>query len=92
MTAAAPPNRWQAFLAMLRQFVSQEEQAEVPVVLPAPAPDLSVNQTDADVREALYGALAREMGTDYTPVFIDSIDSAMQAFVYRQGERLLQRR
>jgi hypothetical protein len=92
MTAAAPPNRWQVFLAMLRQFVSQEDTTVEPVIIQTVPAELTTNQTDADVREALYGALAREMGTDYTPVFIDSIDSAMQAFVYRQGERLLQRR
>jgi hypothetical protein len=52
---------------------------------------LALNQTDADVREALYGALAREMGQDFTPIYIDAIDTANQSFTYRQGERLRMR-
>ena len=54
-------------------------------------PYIVINQTDADVRESLYGCLAREMGRDVTPYFIDSIDLATQTFTYRQGERLCQR-
>lgn len=108
MPELVPPSRWQAFLAMLRQFVQQEEAAPAPQVgtIQTPAKPLRVEtqtpqpaelalvteQTDSDTREALYGALAREMGVDYTPVFIDSIDTAQMAFVYRQGERLLLRR
>lgn len=56
-----------------------------------PTPPLRTNQTDADIRESLYGALAREMGTDFTPIFIDAVDVPNQTFTYRQGERLLQR-
>jgi hypothetical protein len=56
-----------------------------------PTPPLRTNQTDADTREALYGALAREMGVDFTPIFIDAVDVANQTFTYRQGERLMQR-
>jgi hypothetical protein len=56
-----------------------------------PTPPLRTNQTDADTREALYGALAREMSVDFTPIFIDAVDMANQTFTYRQGERLLQR-
>jgi hypothetical protein len=52
---------------------------------------LVTHTTDTDVREALYGAIAREMGMDLTPVFIESLDMANQTFTYRQGERLLQR-
>ena len=33
-------------------------------------PTLALNQTDIDVRTALYGCLAREMGRDVTPYFI----------------------
>lgn len=62
-----------------------------PAVVPS-AVTLAAHQTDADIREALYAALAREVGTDYTPTFIDSIDSRTMSFVYRQGERLLLRR
>jgi hypothetical protein len=58
---------------------------------PAGAPLLTVEQTDADVRESLYGCLAREMGVDSTPIFIDAINTQDQTFTYRQGERLLQR-
>ena len=56
-----------------------------------PTPPLRTNQTDADTREALYGALAREMGIDFTPLFIDAVDMTNQTFTYRQGERLMQR-
>lgn len=53
--------------------------------------NLETNQTDTDLREALYGALAREMGVDVTPIFLDGVDTANQTFTYRQGERLIQR-
>jgi hypothetical protein len=56
-----------------------------------PTPPVRANQTDADTREALYGALAREMGVDFTPIFLDAVDMANQTFTYRQGERLMQR-
>jgi hypothetical protein len=52
---------------------------------------LETNQVDTDVREALYGALAREMGVDTTPLYLDSVDHPNQTFTYRQGERLVQR-
>jgi hypothetical protein len=52
---------------------------------------LVTHTTDIDTREALYGAIAREMGLDLTPVFIESLDMAAQTFTYRQGERLMQR-
>lgn len=68
-----------SLLAKLRQFCSTAEA------------NLAVNQTDADIRESLYGALAREMGVDFTPLFIDAVDIANQTFTYRQGERLVQR-
>ena len=68
-----------SLLARLRQFCSTAEA------------NLAVHQTDADLRESLYGALAREMGVDFTPVFIDALDVAAQTFTYRQGERLVQR-
>lgn len=110
--SASPQTRWQAFVALLRQFVHQEDTAEsapdppeegrevpeedqeVPSAQEAAltTTQLMAQQTDADIREALYAALAREVGTNYTPTFIDSIDSATQAFVYRQGERLMLRR
>ena len=70
---------WRGFVSTLKTFVHHAEA------------DLATNQTDADTREALYGALAREMGVDVTPVFIDSLDMEAQTFTYRQGERLLQR-
>jgi hypothetical protein len=56
-----------------------------------PTPPVRTNQTDADTREALYGALAREMAVDFTPIFIDAVDMTNHTFTYRQGERLLQR-
>ena len=56
-----------------------------------PTPPVRTQQTDADTREALYGALAREMAVDFTPIFIDAVDMANQTFTYRQGERLMQR-
>lgn len=52
---------------------------------------LMVEQTDVDLREALYGCLAREMGTHSTPIFIESVDHENHSFVYRQGERLCRR-
>ena len=55
------------------------------------SPMLRLFQTDVDIREALYGCFAREMGMDVTPVFIADIDVPNQTFTYRQGERLCQR-
>jgi hypothetical protein len=52
---------------------------------------LVTEQTDNDIRVALYGCLAREMGMDQTPLYIDSLDVPNQAFTYRQGERLRRR-
>jgi hypothetical protein len=66
-------------MAMVRHLMQRE------------TPPLITAQTDTDVREALYGALAREMGTDYTPIFIDSLNLDDQTFTYRQGERLRRR-
>ena len=56
-----------------------------------PTPPVRTQATDADIRESLYGALAREMAVDFTPIFIDAVDMANQTFTYRQGERLMQR-
>lgn len=56
-----------------------------------PTPPVRTQATDADIRESLYGALAREMAVDFTPIFIDAVDVANQTFTYRQGERLVQR-
>lgn len=75
-----PPARgWRGFVSTLKTFVHHAEEG------------LAINQTDADTREALYGALAREMGVDVTPIFLDALDMEAQTFTYRQGERLLQR-
>ena len=73
------PGGWRGFVQTLKTFVQGAEAA------------LATQQTDADIREALYGALAREMGMDVTPIFLDSVDVEAQTFTYRQGERLLQR-
>jgi hypothetical protein len=56
-----------------------------------PTPPVRTQATDADIRESLYGALAREMAVDFTPIFIDAVDVTNQTFTYRQGERLMQR-
>jgi hypothetical protein len=56
-----------------------------------PTPPVRTQATDADIRESLYGALAREMSVDFTPIFIDAVDVTNQTFTYRQGERLMQR-
>jgi len=54
-------------------------------------------QTDVDLRQALYGALAREMGDEMgqevyqTPFMIQDLDVPKQTFTYRMGERLMQR-
>lgn len=56
-----------------------------------PTPPVRTQATDADIRESLYGALAREMAVDFTPIFIDAVDMTNQTFTYRQGERLMQR-
>jgi hypothetical protein len=56
-----------------------------------------VMQTDVDLRQALYGALAREMGEAvdqdvyHTPVQIQDLNIPAQTFTYRIGERLMQR-
>jgi hypothetical protein len=52
---------------------------------------LIVAQTDQDIREALYGALAREANQPYTSIFIDGVDVATSTFTYRSGERLIER-
>jgi hypothetical protein len=72
---------WQRFLSMLR--LTPQASGELL---------LTVHQTDQDIRESLYGCLAREMGTDITPIFIDAIDVEAMSFTYRQGERLRRRR
>jgi len=56
--------------------------------------DLHTQQTDGDLRAALYGALAREQGDDVysTPFMIQDLDVPNQTFRYRMGERLMQRR
>lgn len=74
---------------MARTLLNSEFNAEL-ATQEAPI-NLVDNQTDQDTREALYGALAREMGVDVTPIFLDSLDAAAQTFTYRQGERLIQR-
>ena len=80
---AAPPRLWNRMLAMF-QLRTHQDGAEV----------LTIEQTDMDLREALYGALAREMGegVNMTPYFIQDLDVANQAFTYREGERLKRRR
>jgi hypothetical protein len=77
------PHGWRGFLHLFRWFLEREAAQD-------PAP-LQVEETDVDLRDALYAALARENATDYTPLFIDSLDMVAQTFVYRRGERLLQR-
>jgi len=73
-------------------YVGESANAQVcALARQLPTPPVRTNQTDADTREALYGALAREMGIDFTPIFIDAVDMANQTFTYRQGERLMQR-
>lgn len=52
---------------------------------------LVAEKTDVDLRSALYGCLAREMGMDMTPLYIEDLDVTNQAFTYRQGERLRRR-
>lgn len=54
-------------------------------------PLIRLGQTDVDLRDALYGQIALEMGQDTTPVSILDIDLAAQTFRYRLGERLCQR-
>lgn len=76
---AETPRGWRSFVQMLRQIVHTADA------------ELDVNQTDTDIREALYGALAREMGVDVTPLFLDSVNPDDQSFTYRQGERLRRR-
>lgn len=93
MPEPVPSSRWHAFMAMLRQFVQQEEVPPKPSrPKSSPPAPLYTEMTDQDVREALYSALAREADQDYTNIFIDSTDQATLSFVYRQGERLLLRR
>lgn len=72
--------RLQRLMAMLR--LTRQASGEETLI---------VAQTDQDTREAIYGALAREMGADYTPIFIDSLDMEALSFTYRQGERLRRR-
>jgi len=64
---------------------------------------LETNQTDTDLREAIYSALCRERERQwrdtghsgevtYTEIYIDAVDATTQTFTYRQGERLRRRR
>jgi hypothetical protein len=78
MTHAAPKG-WRGFVQVLKDFVSHAET------------ELVTEQTDGDVREALYGALAREQSADSTYIYIDSLDMENKTFTYRVGERLKQR-
>ena len=80
------PRGWRGFLQMVKEFVTREEAAETPDAL-------VVEQTDLDIRSALYGALAREMGEGVhsTPYFIQDLDVATQTFTYQEGERLKRR-
>jgi hypothetical protein len=70
---------WRTTFAALRRFWRTAEA------------NLEAFQTDVDIREALYGALARELGVDYTSIWLDSVNATEQTFTYRQGERLIQR-
>jgi hypothetical protein len=60
----------------------EEAEAEVAIV---------TEQTDTDIREALMGCLAREMGMNVTPYYIQDVDHATNSFIYRMGERLCRR-
>lgn len=53
---------------------------------------LVVQQTDQDLRAAIYGALAREQGAEYTNCFIDAVDATEKSFTYQEGERLKRRK
>jgi len=68
-----------AAVARFKQWRQREEAA------------LATNQTDNDIRQALYSALARELGVDATMIFIEALDIASQTFTFSQGERLMQR-
>lgn len=89
------PTTWQTFLSAMQKLFAQSSPPEGPKPEPEreppSAPELSVNRTEHDIRQALYSALALEMGTDYTTMFIESIDTSNQSFTYSQGERLLMR-
>jgi hypothetical protein len=74
-------------LTMHEQFILAAPEA----YQDAHGPMLTLNQTDVDIREALYGCFAREYGADTTPIYIMDIDVTTQTFRYRQGERLVQR-
>jgi hypothetical protein len=65
-------------LAALSELVSRREPVHV-------------QQTDSDVRRALYALLAQEQGTLTTPLRIDLLDMTGQACVYRLGERQFMR-
>jgi hypothetical protein len=54
--------------------------------------ELQTQRTDVDIRTALYDLLAQEMGVTVTPIMIQFLDPEEQAFVYRNGERVLIRR
>jgi len=68
-----------AVVARFKQWRQREEAA------------LVSNQTDVDIRQALYSALARELGVDATMILIEALDMASQTFTFSQGERLMQR-
>lgn len=111
-----PETGWRRFVAVLREFLSDEEAPVSPcparraavtingyfvadrmhqeacaMARRLPTPPLSTNQTDTDLREAIYGALAREMDTYVTPLYLDGVDATAQTFTYRCGEQLKQR-
>ena len=77
-----PPRLWNRMLAMFRLRTHQDG-----------AETLTIEQTDLDIREGLYSALAREMGDQVhmTPYFIQDLDVPNQTFTYREGERLKRR-
>ncbi len=52
---------------------------------------LVTEQSISDLRESLYGCLAREAGVNFTPTYIEEVDPVTQAFIYRCGERLCRR-
>ena len=74
-----PAQKPRGLVARVKHWLQREEAA------------LVTHQTDVDIRQALYSALARELGVDATMIFIEALDIPSQTFTFSQGERLMQR-
>lgn len=86
--AMVPPAvlpRLQRFWSLMQSFFHEDHAV---VIEEQP---VQVQQTDADIREALQGCLMREVETNEYPVWIDTIHAQDQYFTYHKGGQLYRR-